>query len=52
MLATISSRLQLGEDGEHAEHGTALGGGGVDALLDDVQAHAALMQVGAEVRVV
>jgi hypothetical protein len=30
--------LVLGEHGEHAEHGAAFGGGGIDALLDDVQA--------------
>lgn len=40
--------LELGEDGEHAEHGAAFDGGGVDALLDDVQADAALAQLGAE----
>jgi hypothetical protein len=40
--------LELGEDGEHPEHGAAFCGGGVDALLDDVQADAAFAQLGAE----
>lgn len=34
--------LQLGEHREHSEHRAAFGGARVDALLDDVQADAAL----------
>jgi hypothetical protein len=34
--------LELSEHAEHAEHGAAFHGGGVDALLDDVQTDAAL----------
>lgn len=34
--------LELGKDGQHPEHCAALGGRGVDALLDDVQPDAAL----------
>ncbi len=26
--------LQLGQDGEHAEHGSAFGSGGIDSLLE------------------
>ena len=37
--------LQLGEDREHPEHGAALGGGGVDALFDDLQPHPAVTQL-------
>ena len=40
--------LQLGEDREHSEHSAAFSGARVDALLDDVQADAALAQLGAE----
>jgi hypothetical protein len=34
------------EDGGHPEHRAAFGCAGVDALLDDVQAHAAFAQLG------
>ncbi len=40
--------LELGEHGQHSEHGPALHCGGVDALLDHVQSDAALAQVGAQ----
>ena len=40
--------LELGEDGEHPEHRAALGRRGVDPLFGDVQADAALAQLGAE----
>jgi hypothetical protein len=40
--------LNLGEDRKHAEHGAALGGGGVDALLEHLEADAALTELGAE----
>ncbi len=40
--------LQLVQDGEHAEHGPAFGGGGVDALFQDAQADVALAERGAE----
>lgn len=32
--------LKLGQHGQHSEHGPTFGRGGIDALLDDVQAHA------------
>ena len=40
--------LQFGQHGEHAEHGAAFGGGGVDALLEDFEADAAFSQCRAE----
>jgi len=40
--------LQLGEHREHPEHGAALGGGGVDALLHHLQADPALTQLCAQ----
>nr|WP_131736091.1 ATP-binding protein [Actinomadura roseirufa] len=40
--------LQLGQDRQHAEHGAALGRGGVDALLDHVQADLPLPQLRPE----
>ncbi len=36
--------LQFGQDGEHAEHGAAFGGGGVDALLEHLEADAAFAE--------
>lgn len=41
--------LEFGQHGQHAEHGAALHGGGVDALLDHVQPDVLGPQVGAEV---
>ncbi len=40
--------LQFGQDGEHAEHGSAFGGGGVDALFQDAQADVAFAERCAE----
>ncbi|GAA4936956.1 hypothetical protein GCM10023237_69270 [Streptomyces coeruleoprunus] len=40
--------LELGEYGQYPENGPPLHGGGVDALLDDVQPDAALAQFSAE----
>jgi len=40
--------LQLGEHREHPEHGTALGGGGVDALLHHLQPDPTLTQLRAQ----
>jgi len=37
--------LQLGEHREHPEHGAALGGGGVDALLHHLQADPAVAEL-------
>ncbi len=37
--------MQLGEHREHPEHGAALGGGGVDALLHHVQADPTVTQL-------
>ena len=40
--------LEFGQDREHAEHGAAFGGGGVDALFEHPQLDAAVAQGGAE----
>ena len=40
--------LELGEDGEHPEHCSPFSRRGVDAVLDHVQADAAIAQLGAE----
>jgi hypothetical protein len=40
--------LELGEHREYPEHGTTFGRACIDALFDDVQADAALAQLGAE----
>ena len=40
--------LKLGQDGQHPEHRTPLGGRRIDALLDDVQSDATLAQLGTE----
>ncbi len=40
--------LEFGQDREHAEHGAAFGGGGVDALLGHPQLDAPVAQGGAE----
>lgn len=42
------SREQRTRPGQHAEHGAALGGGGVDALFEHFEADAALTEFGAE----
>lgn len=40
--------LQLGEHGQHPEHGPSFGGRRVDAVFDDVQVDAAFARVRAE----